>query len=587
MDDLKNKLLVSYSIYNQYNEYYNMLYPLLTDKYDSEMTAIKKHMSHAKLSNELMVKLFINDVPANVDKKINRLIDIYEKAYESNNSFKRVMSIMGQSYLQPMNILSTMSQTRMMDTQDIFRELKLKYTRFANVWESLEVELIELLSRELMSIIEQIPDKYTVAVQLQSKFRRSPSIIHLYTRIIQDIVDRLYADDKLDMIRVLKLIDDDKDYYLISDEKYTSKKDIHLTNPPINKFNLLPVTESMPMDKLMSVIIPKQTNGKISMEIYAKSNLIGFIVMNRIVYHPMEYTIRGILDSENKTLVQPPEYGVNLKVVDRFTNIKQLADEAKWNFTSNIIGDPDKMKAYYILETLDGTGYRAMAPWFSSNTYYVPISKILDLLEYLTTDNKPTRISAYQKLKTHDAIGNMFLKKRVDLTLLTDKSMHIDIQQIQNALYESIMSVVRRDINDSYNNGFAVMNNTHMNMIIHNTHIRDMFYRIVLQKYTIGTELTKAQKYSAGDFPFSELLCTYIKELRYITNRFMKELHNGYNRNPLNDTVFTQPKKEMKKTIIDKIEEIIEKAIQITLHHKTNIYSDMTYKYFLLNYVNI
>ena len=584
MQDIKVKLHANYGLCQQYSDYYVSIAQLLTENYETENTKLKKWLGINKSAHKHLVALLDSKPGNKMEDLIDKYVGIYEKAHNMHNSVKNAMDTMQQGYMQPINIRSQLSQTKIMELQDSLRTLKLTHARLMKSWDTVEVDLIELLGREIKTALDKIPDKYEAALHMQKVFRRKPGVIRLYARIMQDLVDTLFGESKPLMNKVLELIEDDKDYYLIENEKHTSKKNIHVTNPPIETFDLIPVTKLMPMAKLMSIVIPKQTNGKISMEKHANANSIGFIVMHRVVYHPVEYSARELIKPTDKSLSQPTEYGVTQKTIDKFNNIKQITEESKWDFSSKIVGDTNKMKAYYIIETLDGANYRALAPWFESNIYSVPAHKLKALIQYITGHNQPTRISSYQRLKSQQAISNMFLPKKLDLEVLSDMSIHIDMQQIQNALYENVMAVVRRNINAKYGGGLTIENNTHMNEIIHDPDIREQFYQTILKKYNIGTSLTKAQKYSAGDFPFSELLATYIKELRYITNRFMKELHNGYNRDLLNDTVFKEPKKEMKRTILDKVEEVIEKAILITVHYKNNIYSDMTYKFYLLNY---
>lgn len=583
MQTIKSDLLKNYELTTACRKYHQDLSPLLADKFDVEDKLIKKYLTSVGTHTTLMEKLFDSESKTTIDE-LDRLTSIYKHTYDSIVAIKRMMSLVQQPYLQPINIRADFSQTKIMELQDDLRQLRLKYARFTKTWNSLEVALINMLQKKAIAIVVRI-DAYEAAVHLQTIFHKSPSIISLYATIMQTIVDNLYGSNNKVMNKVLQLLEDDKNFYLIpTNYKLTSKKNIHLTNPPINKFNLLPVTKSMSLSELFTKIIPKQTNGKISMSKYAKDNSVGFIVMHRVVYNPMEYSVRSVIKPEDKSLTQPVEYGVTEKTIKRFNTIQQMIPEAKWNFGTELIGDVAQMRAYFVIETLDGKTYRALAPWFESNTYAVPTHKLKALIAYITQTNKPTRISEYQKLKTSIAIKNMFLPKKIDLSVLSDKSIHIDMQQIQNALYESVMSVIKLNIKIKYTAGTKIKSNTDLNQIIHDTDISDAFYQIILRKYDVGTKLTKAQRYSAGDFPFSELLVSYIRELRSITIRFMKELHNGYNRAPLPNDVFKLSKKEMVKSIMDRLESIVEKAVLITVHHKNNIYSDMTYKYFLLNY---
>src|SRR5690606_23111607 len=85
------------------------------------------------------------------------------------------------------------------------------------------------------------------------------------------------------------------------------------------------------------------------------------VVLNRVTYHPMEYNIRAlIVEDEAKQYMQPATYGITKKIVDRFQVIRPPVDNAKWDFSYNIVGDVDKAEYFYVFETIDSINYRAL-----------------------------------------------------------------------------------------------------------------------------------------------------------------------------------------------------------------------------------
>lgn len=570
VEEIKKSLHLHRTLLKDYREYYERLSEYLNNN------DIEKYLTSTRTHHNALKKLFDKPITKTF-KSLNYLIDIYKHVYARAMGIRHILQIMIRYDLQPVNLRLDVSQTKIDSLQDNLQELRFKYAVFVKTWQTFEKKVATIVKTEAADIMSA--NMYEAAVYIQKIFRESPTIVHLYAFLMQSIVDSLFVTDKKAMNKVLAMLDDDKEFFLTRSSvnkvnKANKANKVSTANPPINKFNLLPVTLTMDLQKLFVKIMPG-TNGKISMEKYAKSNSTGFIVMRHVVYNPVEYNIKKIIKPVDKSLIQPVEYGVTEKIINRFNTIHQL-DAAKWDFGTKVFDTPTT-RAYFVIETLDGKNYRALAPWFESNTYAVPKHKLKTLLSYIA--NGQSRISTYQKLKTDIAIKNMFLPKTMDLTALADKSVHIDMQQIQNAVYESVMSVIKLNIKIKY--ASTIKSNTDINEIIHDADINNAFYHVILSKYSTGTELTDANQYSAGKFPFSELLVTYIRALRSITIRFMKELHNGYNRDPFDNSVFAQL---TQNAIMDRLESVVKKAVLITVHHKTNIYSDMAYKYFLLNY---
>jgi len=576
MIKLKKLIQQSNKVYNALKKYYDN-YSVL-NVYYKEFSIYDTHLnSYTKKYSNILIYIE-KDESSTV-----YLFNFYKLICYLFDDINKILSLIDKSYMHPINVKINKSYTFLIELQDQLNKVKLIYKRFNKEWISNKILFISTLTKAIVKEAAYLTngEKHKKALMYQKLFRKDTITIHLYSSIMQGLLDVSYNSRSL-LLNILKILEDDKKFYLIEKRQPTTKNNVHLINPLIDNFSLIPVTDKMKLEDLLSMILPNQTNGKIDMKEYANKKYIGFIILKRIIYQPVDYSIRKLLktDKKNKSKL----FGINENIIKRYANINPLGTH-KWDFSCKIIGDVDKMNEYYILETLNGKHYKALAPWFISNKYSVPKNKIENFITYISRKkNKPSMTYEYQNLKIQQAIPNMFLERTVDMEQIKEKSTHIDSHQIQNDLYINIISLIKSIIKNNYNNGKKINDNFDVNNIIHDTKIKKKFFRIVLSNYAIGSSLTNAKEFSAGVFPFSELLITYLKELKYISLRFVKELHNGYNRSLLKPNIFQLPNDKKMDVIITKIEKIVRNAIILTIDHKNNIYTDMTYKYYLLNY---
>ena len=110
------------------------------------------------------------------------------------------------------------------------------------------------------------------------------------------------------------------------------------------------------------------------------------------------------------------------------------------------------------------------------------------------------------------------------------------------------------------------------------------FGSLSLSKSSKSSGSKNSSSNAQSRFAIGELLSTYIRDLRQLAFRFMKELHNGYNRDMLKDDVFSKSGDERYKIVYSKIEVVLNKVIQAIVGNKSNIYAALNYKYLMLNF---
>jgi hypothetical protein len=382
------------------------------------------------------------------------------------------------------------------------------------------------------------------------------------------------------MYQLLEYIEVDKNNVIDNNVNLLfTKNQLYKNNPPLNKFNLLPVTDSMELKKLLKLILDDNTKiNSINLDKLSKNNKIGIIVFNRVVYNPIEYNIRRlIVYNDAKELIQPDEYGINKKTIDRFNTIRSYKS-SKWDFSTEIIGE--EYERFYILETIDGTNYRCLTPWIESNVYYVNKYKIKNLLEYYS-NRHIDRSSNYNSLVISESTKNMFLPRAIDIETLIEGIPMTDTNYVRNEIIKAINNDIKRIVKTKYKND--IKNNIEINNVIHDKSLAKLFYEKILDLYKDGSSIDDIKEFKAGEFSFHEIFASFMVNLHNITRRFSKEMHDGYARNSLKNDVFNQSKEERMKIINAKLEEVVNNTIDLILKNDNNIYDSLHSKYSILN----
>jgi hypothetical protein len=159
-------------------------------------------------------------------------------------------------------------------------------------------------------------------------------------------------------------------------------------------------------------------------------------------------------------------------------------------------------------------------------------------------------------------------------------SKDIDVTIIRNTLSINLNKVVSDLINTKYNKGEKLRSESDITALLSHKDIEVAFTETLLNMYKIGAQADMLS--SKGNFPFYEIMSSYISLLYKLRSRFMKELSNLYSRDSIDSEVFGSPKKVV--LIKEYIEELISKVVEMLISSSGNIYSSMNYKYGLLNF---
>lgn len=665
MNNIKNKLSDSSKITDDILEYFDSVEVLIENRLSDDKSNIRSTLNLLPAKNTSLLQKLNEYESANYSKRdqsllIEQIFIVYDELGCYFSDIKYLMTVLDSPYLQVENLDSSdYSGTYKLEALDKFNHLRDQYVRFENKYEASDAELSTIFADRIFDMVfgnnstanttNSTTNSTTSHIReilptLQENFYKHKNAVRVYASIIQKTIDTLYdagdKDSKQLMFYILELVETDKDFFISGNVEsiFTDIKNVHLVNPALKRFGLVPVTDSMSLDKLIVQITDKKSTAKnINLQTYAKEIGIGFIVMHHVVYDPIEYDLKPLINPDiAKCLTQPSEYGITEKTLERFRNIRTVGEiklenddlekkngktpgkipgkppshdrygdlcdqknlashtakhiksslpsnHRKWNFNYRVIDSKDT-QSYYVIETLDGIHYRALAPWLSDKNLAIGKFRLTQLLQYIADANEPNRIANYHQLAIHTASSNMFLKKPLKIEQLEEQAKDIDTHFIKNDLYLKIILLLHDIIDTDYNRGKRIKSDLDINNIIHDERIKEVFTNTIFALYDIGAKSNTVKEFEAGKFPFYEVLSSFILELEDINRRFLKDLHDLYNRDPLDKSVFSKSDSDKLAAVQNKLEDCVLRSIQLVISDKDNIYSSINFKYLLLNF---
>jgi hypothetical protein len=590
MDLLKNKLSDLTEIIQYFEEYNDMLKPLIENLDEFNSSFINKTITTLeKKVKDTIAFIDKNTTSDNLEVLIKDIFNKYGRTQELFTMVDNLIEYLNKNHIQPENIYgSDLSETYKLSTGTALRTLMSKYTLFKNKHEANEKPIIAKLHNVISNaVIKEFKDKKSVKKTIQyirDQFYKNKNTITLYSNILQKLLDYVYYDTDMhkSIYDIMKIIEDDKDMFLdgsISNTfNKTINKTLHIINPPLKRFGLLPVSNSMPLKDIIPYISKGSASGK-KLETYAKQQNICFIVLHRVVYQPTEYNIRKLINrDEAREYIQPKEYGLTTKLIKRFENIKQppYKSNRKWDFSYKIIGKMDT-NMFYIIESLDGETYRFMAPWNDNSNIILNKHRVTHILKYFTNPNKPNRIVNYHTQCIKKSVPNMFLRRKLDLDIMADEKKNVDIHHVKNTLFLHLIKIIKTSIGT----GSGIKSDSDVNDVIHNPELKKVFISVLMKMYEV---MGFNKKSDASNFQFHETFTTFLVDLDKAAIRFMKNLHDGYNREPLNPSVFKEKLTSKKNKIYTYIETLVNKIINTIINNNDNIYNNINYKDMLLNF---
>jgi hypothetical protein len=507
--------------------------------------------------------------PEPFGKKFEELIHFHAKNHEKARSvfeiLMRIRDLIERPEFFPDAIDSTLSQTFRLNTAELLGNLLIQFKEYEVAFEDREVTAVKESTKAIFGAFTS--DGNDTIENLEFMATEMIGSVSLFASVMQKCVDFFAGNGNRKLLdKVLELVEVAKDKVLSHKKNRWPKPAFSL---PLRTYGFLPTTKSMSLGKLVEWLdrgqrsLPKTNDADKFLREYMESSGIGFIVTKKILDGPVEYS-SSVLGKKLES------GGITKKIVDEFELIRQL-EASKWNFDSKIYCNA-KCERFFVLETLDGVNFRTMAPWLKGRMD-LPFSRVRDLIRGVQRKVYPDRATNYHSLCEKAALENMFLRRKLG----DEPDYVIDSQRLQSEVFLRLMKFVQKETNKMKKYG-----DREMNKLVHAAEMREIFETTMIEFYSDGAKNTDIREYDAGKAGYGELLGTYLSELRRVVSRFMKELHDGYNRKPIDWSKIGE--KRAKDVVLKKMEDLVMGVLGVLISDRSNLYTVLNHKYFLLNY---
>jgi hypothetical protein len=505
----------------------------------------------------------------------DRILDKIMKTEAKNETFYKYARI--KIMTEEMNVLlesiksiklNSISDTRRAELSTELSKIQVKLNALIKEFITIDVANMDDLVADIIKDIDE-----EKIMEYRNFYHEHRGCINLYAYMMQVLIDNNFINNRILSFKLLALVEDDKNMALkgITHTQFNSKSK---KNPIQYRYGLFPVTKLLPLKELLDLIFAELNapTPKGEFAAIAKKLNIGIIILNKIVYTPVDFNPRPLIVEEDaKPYIQPNKFGINEKIITRFNTINQLKSTDKWNFSNEIYNE--SASKFFVLETIDGIHYKALAPWLQSDKYSMARFRVERIIHH----NPVSRSVEYHTKKTELAIPNMFTKKMLDLESVDERKFDVDSNDIRNSIVDDIMRTISKIRESVYKNGFK--NSTDVSNLLHEPEIINTYINSSLIHYAKGSN-----NYDGGDFKISEILASFLVMLQETGRRFSRELHNGYARDPLKSEIFTENKDKRDDIVMERILSIVERAMSLIIKLDSNPFVHIYTKYIKLNF---
>jgi hypothetical protein len=512
------------------------------------------------------IRIYLDNIATNLEliptTKPGNSQQIFETIQCMNNIDSYLYYIYNALHFNIKDMPSEMSNTFLLELENEFKHIGVKYTFLVNDNNINSAKLIHIFMEEI---------KYEPIKTINDIFVKYKNTINLYTHYIQYKLDNIDPTSKeyvlaLDSLESAKII-------IINNTNIMGKKITNM-DTKMQRYGLVPVWQHMDeqqvLKQALNIINIKDeisrnpgrmyggyTPDKLSdMASLFMEKKMGLYVMVLISSNQIEFDYSTLVHKKTvDALPIPDNSGLNDNVIKKYDNIKNITGEFKDPVYKNIrLGKTDS-DTWLVIRTLNGTHYDIMG----FDTQNIFVNKVfVDKL-----DRGPSLlIDTYQRICSYKFVSHLKPPSVIVMDTATTP-----LQTISNTVIRQISLYVDEKLKNIPSNLNELFE------LVTGTDIEDITSRIIIESYD---DIAGANT--------SELSSTFLYNADYIIKGFVKSVNERFAKSGLNEFMF---KEKTKNALVVYIRTILLDIIKISAEKifdpRKDIYEKIIIKKSLLN----
>ncbi len=448
-----------------------------------------------------------------VDNIIHLAVDCYQRLTTLDACARRAMQVMENETYAKL-IIYNMSSTYVTNVYQMRNDAAAAHEKYLSVSVSDDEEIFKVI----LAAIPAVDDMYMYVVNNE----------HIINKFTMKMISQIIVKGSNEKRRRAELIIENQKDIVLSASRADTRKFAGVQGA-IGRYNLLPVTKSMPVAQLFASIgAPYDPKVPLEDNFTALAKQIGVLTLNKATPSAVEFNLSGLINADfvaENNLKTNPLAGLNKKIIERFSTATLLPRGGP----PDIVRQYGKGDKWYVFESINGELWRLMGV---SGEKIVPADMIAGLLRGVTT--RPHKYNSLQVgtilSKCFDSRAGAILSSYSELQVSTQSSESIRAQ-ILDKLTKNFEAKLTRSFKTAAEVKSAAVDHA-----------------------AISETLLDVLTHSTGGHGkgAAEYLITYIAKFDGIIYDFIKKLERQWGAVTLSNRIFTEyPVQELGAMLVD------------------------------------
>lgn len=492
---------------------------------------------------------------------------------------------------------TSMSKHDIEDMMKTFDYMQSNWNKYISNSRTMIVE--NTLSEYILASLQK-PDLAIKTLEHIHKLYKSGTGLHLidlYSNVLTHASEVETKNNKATIQYVIQLVDELKAEVLPPISRQIGNRKTNTLQNLVQRYRMIPDGPS----RSLAVLIEELTGVKISdddplsalskvAKVLSKGRRYGFIVVAKIIPHPIEHNIWLLTDAAylQKNNLSESSNSVTKTSIKRAQTIqnkdevKPLIKDGIYRIDDTFEKDP-KMNYYYVLQTLDGATFHILYPWyisiFAQKIYEIPASYLENFGEIKTGPS--TRVETYNSIICNEILKHLkppMIEQEVGLSKIERKRKEIQWAVIRKKIARSML--------EDYEQLFEQHKPSATNIfsLILNPNIFQNALHYIIQGVSSTIESMKKQ---TGTY-YSEIYMAALSDLYKLRSNMSQEVENIYNeqyKDKLDKLLKSGDSTRTVIKIVDLLENILLEMLEKYINEKSNVYSIIQQKIEMLELV--